>query len=316
MMDFSDNFKRSEQLQTPVLFIIFNRPETTAAVFEAIRRARPACLYIVADGPREHVPEDFEKCQLARQVTDKIDWPCSVERLYSEHNLGCGKRPASGISWVFEQVDEAIILEDDCLPDPTFFFYCRELLERYRNDERIMHIAGNNRGFSQASCSDSYYLSLLPYCWGWATWKRAWRRFDYELSHWPATEREGTLRKLLPDRRTTKFWSARFADLYDIKEKDIWDYQWTFACWIYGGLAAVPNVNLVRNIGFDNNATHTLTAEPSLVNLVARSIAFPLIHPHRIDADTVVDGRAFREFQRGRFARLFDRVKSSIWSSD
>jgi hypothetical protein len=294
----------------PIVLIIFNRPETTARVFESIRAARPTRLFIVADGPRSYAPGDKDKCCSTRQIVAQIDWPCEVKRLYSDVNLGCGLRPSTGISWVFQHVDEAIILEDDCLPDPSFFLYCSELLEHYRNEPRVMHIAGNNRGFAQRPGSASYYFSLVTYCWGWATWKRAWQYFDFNMSRWPEVASNRTLGKLLPTNSTVCFWSKRFADLYQTKDKDIWDFQWSLACWVEGGLAAVPNVNLVKNIGFGEGATHTLVVEPKLINLSSQCMPFPLIHPSSIIQDQLVDRRAFREFQRGRLVLFLERIKT------
>lgn len=299
----------------PVVLIIFNRPETTARVFAEIRQARPAQLFIIADGPRPDIAEDAERCAVTRQVVADVDWPCTVQRLYAETNLGCGLRPASGISWVFEQVEEAIILEDDCLPDPSFFRYCSELLKRYRHDPQVMHIAGHNRGFIQHPATDSYYFSLLPYCWGWASWRRAWQHFDYTLSRWPEVNAADLLRTRLPDDATVRFWSRRFADVHQSQRRDIWDFQWNFACWINDGVAIVPNVTLVKNIGFGPSATHTRDAEEKLVNMTANAMCFPLVHPQFCRIDEAVDRRAFREFQRGRMALLVDRLRSVFGKS-
>ena len=173
------------QLTTPVAFLIFNRPDTTARVFEAIRQAKPPKLLVVADGPRPDRPDDVEKCKAARAIIDRVDWACEVLTNYSDLNLGCGKRPATGITWVFEQVEEAIIFEDDCLPHPSFFRFCEELLNYYRHDERIMVISGNNFQFGRNRTDDSYYFSRYNHIWGWASWRRAWEYFDYDLKLWP-----------------------------------------------------------------------------------------------------------------------------------
>ncbi len=158
-------------IRTPVALIIFNRPDTTERVFAEIAKARPPKLFIIADGPREDRPGEAERCASARAIVDRVDWNCEVQKNYSDVNLGCGARPATGISWVFDQVEEAIILEDDCIAHPTFFRFCDELLEKYRDDERIMHIAGNNFQFGNQRTSFSYFFSHHNICWGWASWR-------------------------------------------------------------------------------------------------------------------------------------------------
>lgn len=158
---------------TAIVFLIFNRPEETARTFAAIKAARPSTLLVVADGPRLDRAGEQELCARTRTVIDGVDWPCEVLRNFADANIGCGRRVSSGLDWAFSQVDEAVILEDDCLPDPSFFPYCDELLERYRTDERIMMVSGNNFQNGASRTWDSYYFSRLPHCWGWATWRRA-----------------------------------------------------------------------------------------------------------------------------------------------
>ena len=259
-------------MNTPVAFIIFNRPDVTAKVFDVIRQVRPVKLFLIADGPRSEVPEDVELCRAARTVVENVDWPCELHKNYSDVNLGCGKRPATGISWLFEHVEKAIILEDDCLPHPSFFLYCEELLCKYQDDQRIMHIAGNNRGFSQDRSGYSYYYSLLPYCWGWATWRRAWKYYDFDFQGLAEVINGELFNNLLQDRKAAKYWRQRFCDLKRSSREDIWDFQWTFACWLNNGLAIVPNENLVRNIGFGEDATHTKEADLRITKLAEYAI--------------------------------------------
>ena len=165
----------------PVLLIIFNRPDTTARVFEAIRAARPTELYIAADAPRENRSEDKRLCEEAKKITEKIDWPCEVHRLYQEKNLGCKRGPIASITWFFENVEAGIILEDDCVPHPSFFAFCSELLEKYADDKRIMHVSGNNFQFGKMRGDASYFFSEYTLSWGWATWRRAWQRFAHRI---------------------------------------------------------------------------------------------------------------------------------------
>ena len=266
------------QLTTPVAFLIFNRPDTTARVFEAIRQAKPPKLLVVADGPRPDRPDDVENCKAARAIIDKVDWDCAVLKNYSEVNLGCGKRPATGITWVFEQVEEAIIFEDDCLPHPTFFRFCEELLNYYRHDERIMVISGNNFQFGRSRTNYSYYFSRYNHIWGWASWRRAWKYFDYDLKLWPKIKNENWLTSILEDKTAVKYWTKNFQRTYE-GEPTVWDYRWTFACWIQNGLTILPNVNLVSNIGFGEGATHTSSSKSKVANLPVEEMIFPLKHP-------------------------------------
>lgn len=275
------------QLRTPVAFLIFNRPETTRRVFEAIRYARPPRLLVVADGPRPNVPGDAERCSAARAVIDSVDWECQVVTNYAEANMGCKRRVSSGLTWVFDTVEEAIILEDDCLPHPTFFRFCEELLERYRSDERVMAISGDNFGVRPRTDA-SYYFSLFNFIWGWASWRRAWQLYDLEMSLWPTVRDGGWLLDVLQHSDAARYWAERFQLCHDGR-LDTWDYPWTFACWINGGLTAVSTVNLVSNIGFGSDGTHTMSMDESLANIPAEGLTFPLRHPQLILRDTRAD---------------------------
>jgi len=243
-------------MKPAVAFIVFNRPDVTARVFERIREARPERLFIIADGARVDRPDDVEKCAAVRALTDRIDWPCRVQRNYSEGNLGCRRRVASGLDWVFREVEEAIILEDDCLPDLSFFSFCAELLERHRNDSRVMCISGTNMQSGMVRTPYSYYYSVFPSIWGWATWRRAWEKYDVDMGLWPEAERAGTLQDALPHEACARKWTRRVQRVYDGKV-DTWDCQWGFTCLKEGGLTCVPEVNLIDNIGFGSDATHT-----------------------------------------------------------
>ena len=188
----------------PVLFLIFNRPDTTALVMEAIRAARPARLYVAADGPRPGCPGDAERCAEARRVVTAVDWPCQVKTLFRETNLGCRKAVSSAIDWLFACEEEGIILEDDCVPTSDFFSFCGELLERFRDDKQIMAICGSCYAEAEPNYRASYYFSYYADPWGWATWRRAWRLYDGDLSRWPAFKARGGLRTLSKGRSGTK----------------------------------------------------------------------------------------------------------------
>jgi hypothetical protein len=275
------------QLKTPVTFIIFNRPETTSRVFEEIRKARPPLLLLVADGPRSGHASDAELCAEARAVVEQVDWACEIRKNYSDINLGCRKRVSSGLDWIFSEVEEAIILEDDCLPHPTFFQFCEELLQKYRDDNRIGHIGGVNFQFGRKRMPYSYYFSRYNHIWGWASWRRAWRNYDVNIGLWPEVRDGKWLRGVLGERHLVKYWTRIFDKVYQ-HGVNTWDYQWMFHCWTQNRLAIIPNVNLISNIGFDTNATHT-TGQSEFNSMKTEAMKFPLSHPPFIIRDSASD---------------------------
>ena len=284
-------------MRTPVAFIIFNRPDLTERVFATIARARPDKLFVIADGPRPGFDGDLERCAAARAIVEKVDWPCDVSRNYSEINLGCARRCATGLQWVFEQVDEAIILEDDCMPAPAFFPYCEELLARYCSDERVMHISGNQLVPPRSPTPFSYSFSRYPLSWGWATWRRAFRHYDYQIALWPRLRESRWLSDMLGgDERAVALWTRIFdVHFASIDNVTTWDFQWVFACWVQSGLCILPNVNLVSNLGFGAGASHTTNATDRLANLPAGELRFPLRHPDHLVRDMERDTLIFQE---------------------
>ena len=297
--------------RTPVIFIVFRRPDLSVRVFETIRQAKPSKLLVVADGPRNK--DEALLCQQARQVTEQVDWDCEVLRNYSEINLGCRKRVSSGLDWAFNYVDDAIVLEDDCLPHPSFFRYCQELLARYRDDERIWCISGNNFQDGQKRGKGSYYFSNYNHCWGWATWKRTWQHYVNELEHWSEFRDGCYLEAILDSKEEVDYWHNIFERLYQNGEPNSWAYVWTLTCWLNRGLTALPNVNLVSNIGFDCKGTHTLSDSPS-ANLPVEDIGI-LQHPQFIARDQAADmytfNHVFNAYQYKRKA-WHTRVKQKI----
>lgn len=275
------------ELNKPVAFIIFNRPDTTRKVFEAIRRARPPALLVVADGSRPDRPGEGELCAAARAVIEGVDWPCKVMKNYSDTNLGCKRRVSSGLDWVFDTVEEAIIVEDDCLPHPTFFRFCEELLERYRDDERVAMISGDNFQFGKRRTEYSYYFSIYPHIWGWASWRRTWNLYDVGMHTWPEIRDGGWLADIFSDGGTARYWSDIFERTYQ-NEIDTWDHQLTFSLCSRRSLIILPNINLVANIGFGAGASHTSGAS-FVANLPVDPMVFPLRHPPFMARDTVAD---------------------------
>lgn len=245
-------------LNTPVLLIIFNRPHTTRKVLDVLRQVQPRQLFVAADGPRSDHPDDEEKCKYTRAVVDEmVDWQCDVHKNYADENMGCGPRPATAITWFFENVERGIILEDDCVPHPTFFRFCEELLEYYKDNERVMHIGGSNFQNGRKRGNASYYFSIYTHGVSWATWRRAWQHFDFK--------------SIPPEARS-----------------HIWDFQWFKAAKRQGGLAVLPNVNLLTNLGFDSDASHTVGASQHFTFPV-EPMDFPVRHPDRITIDWVAD---------------------------
>ncbi len=263
-------------LNTPVLFLIFNRPDTTAQVFEAIRLAKPKQLFVAADGPRKGISADIEKCKAARELI-KIDWDCEVKTLFRDENLGCGLGPASAITWFFENVEQGIILEDDCLPNQSFFRFCEELLNYYKDNERIMLVSGNNFGFKQLFYSPSYYFSSYTLTWGWATWKRAWQQHDYYLNGLDSFIENRKIESIFKKTQIQEHWVNEFVNLKNNFKNDIWDTQWLFTIFNNNGLSIIPRVNLVSNIGHNIEGTHTLNPNEKISNYPSKEL-IQIIH--------------------------------------
>jgi len=279
-------------LNVPVALMFFNRPSETRRVLGEIRAAKPRQLFLIADGPRPDRPEDEAKCAATRALVESVDWPCEVFRNYADVNLGAGRRPATGISWVFEHVDRAIILEDDCVPHPSFFPFCEELLEKYAVDRRMMMIAGTN--IFPTPTSHSYHFCYHHSNWGWATWRRAWQCYDAGLSNWPTLRDTRWLHEILGDSRAVEHWTSIFDDAYAAAgAADYWDYQWTFSLWRHYAFAITPAVNLISNVGFGNTATHTRSVGDSRANRAATAMAFPLTHPPAVVRNRQEDRLAF-----------------------
>lgn len=304
--------------KTPVVFLVFNRPDLTARVFERIRAARPDRLLIVADGPRASRPGEATECEQTRQVVSVIDWPCAVETNFADSNMGCRDRVSSGIDWAFSLVDEAIILEDDCLPDLTFFRFCQELLHKYRDEPVVMHVSGANLHNNIVRDGHDYYFSRHAHIWGWATWRRAWALYDRNLRKW-RTKRD--LKRMLGkpiNRALVRHFEARL-DATAAGTLNTWDYQWMFTCWAENGICITPMGNLVANIGFDARATHTKRDSDEAHLAVYRS-PFPLRHPPEktrdVEADDTTERLRFHDspidFARETTARIVSLVNQRL----
>lgn len=272
-------------LKTPVILLVFNRPELTGRVFARVAAARPKRLLIVADGPRAGRVGERERCAEVRAIVSAVDWPCRVETNFADANLGCRRRVISGLDWAFEQVEEAIILEDDILPDASFFPFCEAMLERYRDEDRVAMVSGFNIGADTVVPSlrpaESYYFSALTHIWGWATWRRAWRHYDEHMTAWPEVRRTGGMDTVFSERSARRYWTPILDGMYRGTGPNTWDYQWMFANIAGGRLSVTPSVNLVENIGFGAEATH-VTDPGGAPEVSVGRMDFPLRHPRTV----------------------------------
>lgn len=299
-----------------VLFLVFNRPETTVRVFEAIRVAQPSRLYIAADGPRADRLGEADRCKEVRQITTSVDWPCEVRTLFRNDNLGCRRAVSEAISWFFKHEEEGIILEDDCLPHQDFFSWSSAMLTRYRTDPRVMCVTGNNFQSDMTTWPYSYYYSIYNHCWGWASWRRAWALYDADLTMFEPAAAKSLLSKIscFPG-----FVPAWMNNLEKVRSGfDTWDYQWTWSCWLQGGLTCTPRVNLVSNIGFGPDATHTKSVESAEANLPVVTFPPPYAAPLLVKAAPLFDNEVTSKHFALNNPSLFKRIGKSIqlkWNS-
>lgn len=270
---------------TPILLIAFNRPTTTARVFAVLKVLQPRRLFIALDAPRG----DFDQaaCSAVKSIVQSVDWNCAVEYLVQDKNLGVKLAGPTAINWFFSHVEQGIILEDDCLPDLSFFAYCEELLNYYQDNDNIWHISGDN--FQSASVtSDSYYFSSIPHIWGWATWRRAWQHYDIAMKTFPAFVSAASIKKIFPKKIQQLFWLDVFEKNYQALDNG-WDFQWSYALMKNQALAINPSVNLISNIGFGDGAAHAFNQASPYANLVTSSITLPLRHPQAIAVSQAAD---------------------------
>ncbi len=290
----SKNKKR--ELKTPIVFIVFARPDKTQLVFNEIRKIKPIKLFVIADGPRNQ--EEWPRCKAVRDIIDKqVDWPCEVLKNYSDTNLNPKFRISSGLNWVFSQTEKAIIIEDDCLPDPSFFPFCEELLEKYRDNEQVMQISGYNFAVMDKNfkCDDSYYFSQIGLIAGWATWKRAWEHYDVNISKWPEIKQSRLIMKRLKNAAVADHYDYLF-DKYYRGLINSWDSQWFLTRWVQGGVSIIPKTNLTSNIGFDADiaAFNRLDPDDARAHVPVNSIKFPLRHPNKISVNRKADNYVFK----------------------
>ena len=303
------------QNEAPVLFVTFNRPDTTKVVFDVIRQAKPKKLYLSSDGPRQNrYHDDFEKISACRKLITDIDWDCEVKIRFSDVNQGCGPGVSSAIKWAFEDEDRLIILEDDCVPSLSFFSFCNELLEKYANDSHMMSISGTrwHEDFPIENCD--YFFTRYASIWGWATWKRAWQLYDYYMSDYPEFKEKRILDIVQNENAPLiKRWTFLFDNIYNLEKKHTWDYQWQYAMYRHNGLCINATKNLVTNVGAEGMHTNDVDEfqnrerfEIDTANLQGPAFLYP---EYNFDA---YHGRKFFLKDRSDLKILFDHAASKF----
>lgn len=280
----------SNLFETPVLFLIFNRPDTTQVVFDAIKKIKPKYLYVSADGSRDTKPNEKLQCEQTRDIIKQIDWDCNLKTLFREKNLGCKVAVSSAITWFFDNVEEGIIIEDDCLPNESFFYFCQTLLERYRYDNRVMQIGGVNFQDGIKRSDGSYFFCRKNHIWGWATWRRSWALYDVKMKNYPNFKANNQILNIFNNKKMAETLTANFDKVYENKI-DTWDIQWEYTILSNNGIVILPQINLVSNIGFRHDATHTTGHDEMLANKPTFQLS-EIIHPSfmipNIEADNYI----------------------------
>ena len=290
-------------MNSPILLLVFNRPKQTRETFNLIRSIKPSKLYISADGPRKQRVGEEEICLEVRNIVSNVDWKCDVKKLFQKENMGCGDAVYTAISWFFDNEEQGIIIEDDCLVDSTFFQFCDELLERYKDDSRVMSLSAVNYHQGNDLSDYSYSFSRYSLMWGWATWRRAWKLHDRSMPLWPYLRNTNWLLDIGNGSIPFKYEWQRILDISHAQKIDTWDYHWIFTCWLHGGLTIAPEVNMVNNIGIGVDAAHMTDSNDFRIKLAANSISFPLRHPpylnRNYEADRLLDKEWFGITRKG-----------------
>jgi hypothetical protein len=284
---------------TPILFLAYNRPADTRKVFTAIRAIKPKKLFVAVDGPNPKNHKDLENCRAVQDIVTDINWDCDFQTLFATRNHGCKVAVSQAIDWFFDHIDRGIIIEDDCLPNPSFFPFCSELLERYHNDNRIMTVSGSNLLHTHTNGPYSYYFSKFMLCWGWATWRRAWKYYDIKMRLWPEIRDQKRLDDIFDSSRKVNLNSKIYQRVY-MNEIDSWAIRWSFAVLIQNGVNIIPHVNLVSNIGFGKEATHTNDCSSPSANIPFQTIESRLAHPPHVIVDKNADNIVFKRHIAGK----------------
>jgi len=294
---------------TPILFLIFNRPEKTRMVLEQISRIRPEKLYIAADGPRDNNQNDVVSCRETRAVLDSISWNCEIITRFQPKNLGCRLAVSSAIDWFFSKEEEGIILEDDIMPSLSFFHFCKELLEKYRDNHEVMQICGFSFLEKVRPLKESYYFSKYGPIWGWASWRRAWQKYDVHMKSWPEVLKNGAYKSFCENDQEAEWRCDLFNRIYK-KEIDTWDFQWVYAKLILGGLSIIPKWNLINNIGFCEDATHTKIFRKKYQNMFVYKKKIQFKHPSMVKRSLNFDEKYLNQFVFGEESLLIKYSRS------
>lgn len=303
-------------LETPVAIFIFNRPHCTDQLIRALAIVKPSNLFVIADGPRNE--NDIELCKQTRSLIDQIDWPCSIFKRFAATNIGCRDSIPNGLSWVFEQVDTCIILEDDCIPQPSFFTFCEELLLIYKDVPCIMSICGHRSDGPNEFGTVSYFFSKYPSVWGWATWKERWAKFDLNMEKWDELKNSNWMNEILLSPKAVSYWTRMFDQMKN--GMDTWDYALTYSCWLHQGLSIRSRINMISNVGFGKDATHTQQSDMTEIYAKSNNTIFPLTHPTNICVDESADDRiewvSFSGMDERRLAIVRHRINQSRLDED
>lgn len=303
----------NNSFSTPILFIIFNRPDTTKEVFNQIKRVKPKNLFLAADGPRMEKPGELEKCKETRDIVNQVNWDCNINTLFQENNLGCREAVSTAISWFFKNVEYGIILEDDCYPDISFFHFCDNLLEKYQNNTKIYHINGCNFLYDKKYIKDSYYFSRYPVIWGWATWRRAWGQYDILMKDFPEFKKKNVIDNILPSRKQRKHFNNAFESMY-LKKHNSWSAQWLFTVMKNDGLAITPDSNLIINIGTQTDSTHRFLKDSKRTPTNLVPLVFPLKHPNQ-KIEEKADTETYNILWGKSFSKIFRLLKENSFRS-
>ena len=301
--------------KTPILLLIFNRPDNLTKIIKILEKIKPSKIYISADGPRFHNSEDSKLCKDSRKLFSKLNWKCKVKKNFLGKNYGCRDAVSKGISWFFRNEKCGIILEDDCLPSKDFFKFCEKNLRKYYKHYRIGCITGNNFQ-NKVNIRETYYFSRYPHCWGWATWSRAWKKYQKDINFWPNYKNTEDWRNYFDDSIEQRYWTKIFNNTF-LKKIDSWAYPWTISLWKNKMLTITPKSNLVKNVGFNHDATHTISSLDDM-KYKTKSLVGKWKSPKKIEINIKNDEYVFNYHFKGKNYiwpfRLLYLIKLAVFS--
>jgi hypothetical protein len=304
-----------KQFDVPVLFVVFNRLDTVKEVLNGIKKVKPTKLYVGADGPRNK-EEKKKTDEVRKYILETVDWDCEIKTLFRKNNLGCAKAVSGAIDWLFENEYFGVILEDDCYPDETFFYFCKKLLKKYKKNDKVMHISGTNYQYNGGvKVKESYYFSKYVHVWGWATWKRAWKKFDLNMNDWPKIKNSKKFLENFSSNEEKVLLKGWFQNSYNDKNRS-WAVPWMYSLMKNEGISIKPAKNLIKNIGFSGEATHTEGTRLYILKTPLESIK-KINHPKLIKTNTNADEFTFkREFSRkSLILKIYDLAPNNLKKS-